>query len=113
MYVQGFSLMCPDYLLRISSWRCNENDVFSDYLSSGSFRPKTAVPTISNAMDVGNPSNFVRILELFGHDHARISALISSYSISDRSTSETIAEVYRQYHYLLDPHGAVAYRCAA
>ena len=113
----NFGNVCAGLLAHVSGLpashfvvACNENDVFSDYLSSGSFHPKTAVPTISNAMDVGNPSNFVRILELFGHDHARISALISSYSISDRITSETIAEVYATYHYLLDPHGAVAYR---
>jgi threonine synthase len=92
---------------------CNENDVFSEYLRSASFTPKTAVPTISNAMDVGNPSNFVRILELFKHDHARIKALISSYSINDKVTAETIADVYKKYHYLLDPHGAVAYSSLA
>jgi len=83
----------------------NVNDVFTDYLGTGHFHSKTAVPTISNAMDVGNPSNFVRILELFQHDHARISDLISSYTVSDAVTSDTIADVY-----LLDPHGAVAYK---
>ena len=61
-------------------------------------------------MDVGNPSNFVRILELFHHDHSVIKNLISSYTVSDKVTAETIAAVYDQYHYLLDPHGAVAYR---
>lgn len=89
---------------------CNVNDTFSDYLSTASFHPKTAVPTISNAMDVGNPSNFVRILELFHHDHELIKKTISSYTVSDKVTAETIAEVYQKYHYLLDPHGAVAYR---
>jgi threonine synthase len=88
----------------------NVNDVFSDYLSTASFHSRTAVPTISNAMDVGNPSNFVRILELFQHDHARISELITSYAISDKVTEETILDVYQKYQYLLDPHGAVAYR---
>lgn len=89
---------------------CNENDVMSEYLNTGTMHPRMAVPTISNAMDVGNPSNFVRILEMFGHDHARIKELISSYSITDAVTAETIAEVYKKYNYLLDPHGAVAYR---
>ena len=88
----------------------NVNDTFSDYLSTGSFHPKTAVPTISNAMDVGNPSNFVRILELFHNDHALIKKAISSYTVTDHVTEETIADVYQKYHYLLDPHGAVAYR---
>jgi threonine synthase len=89
---------------------CNVNDTFSDYLRTASFHPKTAVPTISNAMDVGNPSNFVRILELFKHDHELIKKNISSYTVTDKVTAETIADVYQKYHYLLDPHGAVAYR---
>ena len=88
----------------------NVNDTFSDYLSTGAFHPKTAIPTISNAMDVGNPSNFVRILELFHNDHALIKKTVSSYTVTDKVTAKTIADVYQKYHYLLDPHGAVAYR---
>ena len=112
----NFGNVCAGLLAHVSGLpashfvvACNENDVFSDYLSTGAFHPKTAVPTISNAMDVGNPSNFVRILELFGHDHERISRLISSFSITDKVTAATIAEVYKNNNYLLDPHGAVAY----
>ncbi|MFN8322164.1 MAG: threonine synthase [Chitinophagales bacterium] len=88
---------------------CNSNDVFTKYLQSGNFNSQQAVATISNAMDVGNPSNFVRILELFKHDFSRIQNFISSYSISDTETAETIANVYKQYNYTLDPHGAVAF----
>ena len=113
----NFGNVCAGLLAHVSGLpashfivACNENDVFSDYLSTAAFHPKTAVPTISNAMDVGNPSNFVRILELFHHDHSVIKNLISSYTVSDKVTAETIAAVYDQYHYLLDPHGAVAYR---
>ena len=90
---------------------CNRNKPFTDYLRRGSFRPGVSLATISNAMDVGNPSNFVRILELFDHNHFQISKLISSYSISDHITAEAIWDVYKEYQYLMDPHGAVAY-CA-
>jgi len=88
---------------------CNSNDIFSNYILNNVVTPKTAVPTISNAMDVGNPSNFVRMLELFAHDHKRIKDLISSCSVSDELTADTISEVYTKYKYLLEPHGAVAY----
>lgn len=88
---------------------CNSNDVFPIYLEEGEYKPKPSVPTISNAMDVGNPSNFVRILELFGQQIPSIQKAISSYTISDEETRETIKEVYLQHKYLLDPHGAVAY----
>lgn len=88
---------------------CNRNDAFSDYIKSGNYSIKDSIPTISNAMDVGNPSNFVRILELFSHQHKKIKQKISSFSVDDELTRETIAEVYKKYNYLLDPHGAVAY----
>jgi threonine synthase len=70
-------------------------------------KPTTA--TISNAMDVGNPSNFVRILEIMNQDYSSFSSLVSGYTISDETTIQTIREVYQQNNYLLDPHGAVAY----
>jgi threonine synthase len=89
---------------------CNVNDTFSSYLDSGIFQAKTAVPTISNAMDVGNPSNFVRILELFKHEHASIKNICSSYTVNDEETAATITEIFKKYEYLLDPHGAVAYK---
>jgi threonine synthase len=113
----NFGNVCAGLLAHVSGLpashfvvACNVNDVFSHYLDSADFHTKKAVPTISNAMDVGNPSNFVRILELFHHDHAAIRSLISSYTINDETTAETIARVYQQYRYLLDPHGAVAYK---
>ena len=88
---------------------CNSNDVFTRYLTSGKFEAMEAIGTISNAMDVGNPSNFVRILELFGHNYLEIKSLISSYRVSDAITAETIQRVFKEHHYTLDPHGAVAF----
>lgn len=88
---------------------CNVNDAVPDYLQTGIFKTKPTTPTISNAMDVGNPSNFVRILELMNQDYTAFSSLVTGYTISDEVTIETIREVHQQYDYLLDPHGAVAY----
>ena len=89
---------------------CNTNDVFTRYLETGSFMAKDAKATLSNAMDVGKPSNFVRLLEIFGHDFEKLKDHISSFSISDAETMNTIARVFKTYNYKLDPHGAVAYR---
>jgi threonine synthase len=88
---------------------CNANDIVPAYLQSGSYVPKEAVATLSNAMDVGNPSNFVRILEIFNKEFHSLKEKLSSYSITDTETEQTISEVYQQYNYLLDPHGAVGY----
>jgi threonine synthase len=88
---------------------CNANSIVPDYLQSGNYTPQKAVATLSNAMDVGNPSNFVRVLELFDKEFQSLKNVLSSYSISDAITKETMQKVYQQYHYLLDPHGAVAY----
>ena len=88
---------------------CNVNDAGAEYLRTAVFTPKTAVPTLSNAMDVGHPSNFVRILELFEHEHATISQLLSGYTVSDADTSAIIRRVEAERGYLLDPHGAVAF----
>jgi len=88
---------------------CNANAVVPAFLQSGEYQPKKAVATISNAMDVGNPSNFVRILELFHHKLGDLRNVLTGYSITDDETRETIKEVYRQYNYLPDPHGAVGY----
>lgn len=88
---------------------CNVNDVVNNYLQTGILKPKQAVPTLSNAMDVGNPSNFIRILEIFQNQFAKLKAGLSSFSISDEETLATIKEVYERYNYLLDPHGAVGY----
>lgn len=88
---------------------CNVNDAVPDYLQTGIFKTKPTTPTISNAMDVGNPSNFVRILALMNQDYTVFSSLVTGYTISDETTIQTIRSVYQQYDYLLDPHGAVAY----
>jgi threonine synthase len=88
---------------------CNANDIVSHYLETEELVPRTAVPTLSNAMDVGNPSNFVRILEIFHHNFPELKNKLSSSTVSDSSTLTTIKEVYQQHHYLLDPHGAVGY----
>ena len=88
---------------------CNANAVVPHFLQSGNYAPQPAVPTLSNAMDVGNPSNFIRILELFDQEFHSLKNVLSSYSISDAVTKDTMQSVYQQYQYLLDPHGAVAY----
>lgn len=88
---------------------CNVNDVVSDFLETEEWKPKAAVPTLSNAMDVGNPSNFVRILEIFNHQFPELKSRLSSYTVNDAATLQTIRRVYDSRHYLLDPHGAVGY----
>ena len=88
---------------------CNANNAVADYLQTGIFNAKPAVATISNAMDVGNPSNFVRLLELFQHQYPAIKNIMSGYSITDDDTRTTLRQVYDNYHYLTDPHGAVAF----
>lgn len=88
---------------------CNVNDAVPDYLRTGHYQPKEAVTTISNAMDVGSPSNFIRVLELFQKDHEAITRMVSGYTVTDEVTIATIQQVYELFHYILDPHGAVAY----
>ncbi|MCX6735420.1 MAG: threonine synthase [Candidatus Peregrinibacteria bacterium] len=87
----------------------NSNNSFTEYLHTGNFTAKASVTTISNAMDVGNPSNFVRILELYENNLEKIRQDISSADFSDEKTAAAIKEVYEKYHYTMDPHGAVAY----
>lgn len=112
----NFGNICAGLLAHVSGLpvkhfiaACNVNDAVPEYLRSGNYQAKTAVPTISNAMDVGSPSNFARVLELFQHNYQNISEKISGYTVSDETTQQTIADVYKQYNYTLDPHGAVAY----
>ncbi len=88
---------------------CNANDVVPNYMQSQQYVPKNAVATISNAMDVGNPSNFIRILEIFHHQFTNLEAVFSSCSISEDFTKSTLQTIYKNYHYLLDPHGAVGF----
>lgn len=88
---------------------CNANDTVPRYLNSGNYQTKKSVATISNAMDVGNPSNFIRILELFDNNFGSLKNILSSYSISDDETKATIARIFREKNYVLDPHGAVGF----
>jgi threonine synthase len=84
---------------------CNANNVVPEYFRKGEYTPQPARATISNAMDVGDPSNFVRMLEIFDHQYGELKEFITAYSISDEETARTISEV----NYLPDPHGAVGY----
>jgi threonine synthase len=87
----------------------NANDVVPRFFLNGKYEPRKTIATISNAMDVGDPSNFVRILELFEDDLAELHKVISSYSITDDQTKEIIRKVYQETNYLMDPHGAVGF----
>lgn len=88
---------------------CNANDVVPEYLRTGEYKIKKAVATLSNAMDIGNPSNFIRVLELFQQQFEQVKGKITAYSITDEETVHTMKEVYHHYNYLCDPHGAVGY----
>ena len=87
----------------------NANDAFPQYLKSGKYEAKPSVHTISNAMDVGAPNNFPRILDLYQNDLEAIKQDIWSNSYNDEATRRTIHEVSDNYDYILDPHGAIAY----
>jgi threonine synthase len=87
----------------------NANRTVVDYMNTQSYNPKPSVQTISNAMDVGNPSNFIRILELHNNDFNALKANFSSYSYSDEETKDALLELYKNYDYVADPHGAVGY----
>ncbi len=89
---------------------CNVNDVVPKFLETNNYTPQKAIATISNAMDVGNPSNFVRILEIFAGDSNNLKEKLSAESITDDETKETLKKVYETSNYLLDPHGAVGYK---
>jgi threonine synthase len=88
----------------------NENDIVYKYLQSGNYEPRPSVATIANAMDVGAPSTFARILELYGYSHQNIAADMVGYRYSDQEIRETMKEVFTETNYMLDPHGAVGYR---
>ena len=87
----------------------NINDVFGEYLKTGKFRPRLSRPTISNAMDVGNPSNFARMLELYDHDVNKIRADVFHARFTDAQTKKAISQVFQKYRYLMDPHTAIGY----
>ncbi|MDR1454372.1 MAG: threonine synthase [Tannerella sp.] len=88
----------------------NRNDVFLEYLRTGIYTPRPSVATLANAMDVGNPSNFARILDLYGHDHAAIIQQVAGCRYTDEQIAATVREVCRAHRYLLDPHGACGYQ---
>jgi len=87
----------------------NSNDVVPEYLRTHVFKPRASEQTISNAMDVGNPSNIVRMLDLFKGNVEAMAAEIESYAFSDAQTKEAMIKVYTKKGYMLDPHGAVGY----
>ncbi len=91
----------------------NENDIFLEYLKTGKYSPRPSIETYANAMDVGDPSNFVRISDLFTSNHNQITTLISGNKYTDEQITHTIQKVYSSYNYLLDPHGACGYQALA
>lgn len=87
----------------------NANDVIPHYMKTGRFTPKPSIHTISNAMDVGNPSNSARIFDLYNYKKKALEKDIWAVSLSDDATKKAMQRVYKRYGYILDPHGAVAY----
>ncbi len=87
----------------------NANDVIPNFFQSGKIEIKSSIATLSNAMDVGNPSNFVRILEIFDNDFINLKEKLEALSVSDEITTQTMREVFEKYNYILDPHGAVGF----
>ena len=87
----------------------NQNNTFPRYIESGIYDPQPSVQTISNAMDVGNPSNFDRINKLFNQDLYRLKNVCSSYYFSDKETHKAMQEIYENFSYVADPHGAIGY----
>jgi len=88
----------------------NANDIFYKYLQTGKYEPKPSVQTLANAMDVGDPSNFARIYDLYGKSHERITSLISGATYSDEQIKQTMRQCYEETGYILDPHGACGYQ---
>ena len=88
----------------------NANDIFYNYLQTGKYEPKASRQTIANAMDVGDPSNFARIYDLYKGDHSAVTSLISGATYSDDMIRETMRQCYADNGYILDPHGACGYR---
>ena len=87
----------------------NINKTVPEYLESGIYSPEKTKPTISNAMDVSDPSNFVRIQKIFNNDIQKIKKIIKAYSFNDNQTREAIKDVYNRNNYLMDPHSAIGY----
>jgi threonine synthase len=87
----------------------NVNDTVPQFLKTGTYNPKPSIATISNAMDVGNPSNFIRIQELYHNDLTAFKKEFSSYSHTDEITSATLLEIYKETGYIAEPHGVVGF----
>ena len=87
----------------------NENNIVTEYLKTQLYNPKPSVQTISNAMDVGDPSNFIRIKEIYKNKFETLKDNLSSFSFSDAETKVAMLEIYNNYNYVADPHGAVGY----
>ena len=87
----------------------NANDIFYNYLQTGEYCPKASVRTLANAMDVGDPSNFVRVLDLYDGNHELIASMISGSAFSDSEIADTMKDCYEKTGYILDPHGACGY----
>ena len=88
----------------------NSNDIFYQYLQTAQYNPRPSIATIANAMDVGDPSNFARVLALYEHSHEAIAKEISGATYKDEQIRETVKKAYVETGYLLDPHGACGYR---
>jgi threonine synthase len=87
----------------------NENKIVTDYLQTKTYNPKPSVQTISNAMDVGDPSNFIRIQEIYKNNFETLKENLTGYSFSDNKTKDALQEIYDEFNYVADPHGAVGY----
>ena len=87
----------------------NVNDTIPEFLETGTYNPKKSVQTITNAMDVGDPSNFIRIQKIFNNDFFKLKKVLSGYSYTDKLTEKAIREIYNINGYVADPHGAIGY----
>lgn len=112
----NFGNICAGLLAHVSGLPCekfiaatNANDVIPRFLERGKMIEKSSVATLSNAMDVAKPSNFVRILEIFDQDYLNLKEKMEAVSVSDEITAKTMREVFEKYNYILDPHGAVGF----
>lgn len=113
----NFGNICAGLLARASGMpaagfiaACNANAVVPDFLQTGRYEPKPAIATLSNAMDVGAPSNFVRLIEILGDEIPAIKETLSAVSVSDEETIATMQKIHKETGYVLDPHGAVGYK---
>lgn len=87
----------------------NVNDTVPNYLETGAYEPKPTIPTLSNAMDVSDPSNFIRIQKIFNNDIFKLKKKLSGYSYTDSETKKALKEIYKINGYVADPHGAIGY----